>query len=62
MSSLTPAKKKANEKYERDKVDRINFRMPKGKKEQLKLAAEKRNVSVNTLLNMLVDEELKSLN
>ena len=62
MTITTSAQKKASKKYEDEKIDRINLRMPKGKKELLKKAANKKNVSVNTLLNMLVDKELKSLN
>lgn len=45
-----------------EKMDRINFRMPKGKKKILLEYCEKHNTSINSLLNKLVDELLSKNN
>ena len=45
-----------------EKMDRINFRMPKGKKEILLEYCNRHNTSINSLLNKLVDELLSKNN
>lgn len=53
---LTPIQE-SRKKWE-DKMYRINFRITKDKKEKLLDYCEKNNISVNSLLNKLVDYEL----
>ena len=58
----TSAQKKATEKWNKDKVDRIALRVPKGKKELISKCAKKNNESINGMINRLLDEELKNNN
>lgn len=53
--SATDAQKKAIAKYEREKVDRINCRLPKGIKEEI----QKTGASVNAFI---IDAVLEKLN
>lgn len=41
-----------------EKLDRINLTVPKGKKEVIKAAADKRGESVNAFINHAIDERL----
>ncbi len=54
----TQAEDKAIKKYEQEKLDRVLLRMPKGKKEQVRLCAQKHNESVNAYLNRVIDEAI----
>ena len=42
-----------------EKLDRINLTMPKGKKEQVKAAADSLGLSVNAYINVAIDERMK---
>lgn len=42
-----------------EKLDRINLTMPKGKKEQVKAAADSLGLSVNAYINLAIDERMK---
>ena len=55
---VSPAQKKASQKWEAEKTDRILLRLPKGKKIMLENLAGKKSESVNALINRLIDEEL----
>lgn len=44
--------------YNKEKYDRVNLTMPKGKKDLLKTAAAERKMSVNEFINALIDREL----
>jgi len=55
---VSPAQKKASQKWEAEKTDRIVLRLPKGKKLMLENLAEEKSESVNALINRLIDEEL----
>lgn len=55
---VSPAQKKASQKWEAEKTDRILLRLPKGKKLMLENLAEEKSESVNALINRLIDEEL----
>ena len=55
------ARYKYNYKYVKaymSKFDRIEIKVPKGKRELLKSYAEKHSESVNELINRLIDAEL----
>lgn len=45
-------------KYIKEKYDRINLTMKAGKKEEVKKAASKLNMSVNEYINHLIDADL----
>ena len=58
----SPALKKAMAKYDKETMESIRFRLPKGKRDLVKKCAEKNNESVNAMLTRLVDAEInKSL-
>lgn len=42
-----------------EKLDRVNLTMPKGKKEQIKDAADKVGLSVNAFINLAIDEKIE---
>lgn len=56
----TEARKRAHDKYQAEKVDVIYVRVPKGKKEVIQEHANKKGISVNSLINALLDDELKN--
>ena len=47
---LTESQKKANKKYIEEKTDTIYLRVKKGVKEDIKKAADKRNLSVTAII------------
>ena len=55
----TAAEDKAIKKYEHEKIDRVLFRMPKGKKDTLQKHVQKTGESVNSFINRAVDETIK---
>ena len=42
-----------------EKLDRINFTMPKGKKEKVKEYAKKQGLSLNAYINLAIDERME---
>lgn len=44
--------------WQREKVDRVNLTMPKGKKDTLKAHAEAMGESVNAFINRAIDEAM----
>lgn len=59
MAPVSKAQQKAVNKYMKENYDRINFTMPKGKKEVIQTHAAKMGESVNAFLNRAVDETIK---
>lgn len=53
------ALKRAIKKYEKEKIDRIPMRVPKGKKELIQAHAAKRGESVNGFINRAIDETIE---
>lgn len=51
---------RAIKKYEAEKVDRITFRVPKGKKEIIQQFAAEQGESINSFLNRAVDEAMRN--
>lgn len=45
--------------YIKEKYDRINLTVPKGRKEQIKKKAEAAGKSVNEYINSLIDNDIK---
>ena len=56
--AVSKAQQKAVNKYVREKYDRVNITMPKGRKEQIQTAAEARGESVNGFINRLISDAL----
>ena len=48
-------------RYNEKAYDRINFVVPKGEKDRIKAAAEKRGESVNSLINRAVKAEIEKI-
>ncbi len=61
-AKYTEAQKKAIQKHLAEKTDRMDIRMPKGKKEEYKALAERRGKSLNGLILELLENELKNEN
>ena len=52
------AMKRAVKKYDKEKIDRVAMRVPKGKKDIIQEHAEKQGESLNAFLNRAVDETM----
>ena len=52
------AMNRAIQKYDREKIDRIMFRVPKGKKEIIQTHASWQGESLSAFLNRAVDETI----
>ena len=55
---LTEAQKKANNKYF-ERFDDIKIRVPKGKKEEYKLHAQSKGMSLNAYIISLIEADIK---
>lgn len=60
--AISKAQQKAVNKYVREKYDRINITMPKGRKEIIQAASEAAGQSVNAFINEAVQERLEQGN
>ncbi len=56
---VSQAQQRAVNKYVREKYDRINVTMPKGKKEILQAQAARHGMSVNAFINAAIDEKIE---
>lgn len=54
----TPARKAANSKYIKGKLDTITVYLPKGKRQALKDIAEKKDISLNRLIITTLEDAL----
>lgn len=63
MSAMSEAKKRANKKWNdanmKERYDRVQLVLPKGRKAELQAAAEQHGQSVNGFINSLIDEALE---
>ena len=50
---------KYQNKYNKEKYDRITIMVPKGEKERLQAYAQKFNLSLNAYINKIIEGELK---
>lgn len=57
--AVSKAQQKAVNKYMREKYDRINLTVRKGKKDLVKAHAESKGESVNTFINRAIDETME---
>ena len=58
MAPACKAQQKAVAKYMKENYDVFQIRMPKGKKEIIKTAAENQGKSVNGFINEAIDEKI----
>lgn len=63
MSAMSEAKKRANKKWNdanmKERYDRVQLVLPKGRKAELQAVAEQHGQSVNGFINSLIDEALE---
>ena len=57
--AVSKAQQKAVNKYVREKYDRINVNMPKGKKESVQAHAEAQGESLNGFINRAITETME---
>ncbi len=58
MAPASKAQQKAVAKYMKNNYDELKVRMPKGKKDIIKTAAENQGKSVNGFINEAIDEKI----
>lgn len=56
--AISDARRRANEKWQKEKAEDIKFRVPKGKKFLIQEHTKKTGESVNAFLNRAVDEAI----
>ena len=59
MSPASKAQQKAVNKYMKNKYDRVNLVMPKGKKDIIQAHAAQQGESVNAYINRAIDEAMQ---
>ena len=60
MAPASKAQQRAVAKYIKNNYDEIKVRMPKGKKEQIRTAAESAGKSLNSYINEAIDEKMQT--
>ena len=58
-SKISKAQQKAVAKYMKENYDNYQIRMPKGKKDKIKVHAESKGESLNGFINRAIDETIK---
>ena len=58
MAPASKAQQKAVAKYMKNNYDELKVRMPKGKKDIIKTAAENQGKSINGFINEAIDEKI----
>ena len=61
IMKASEAQKQASKKWEDENVESVRFRVPKGKRKLIQDCAAKNNESMNSMLNRLVDSEIKKV-
>ncbi len=59
MAPASKAQQKAVAKYENANYDKILIRMPKGKKDIIKVHTDKKGESINGFINRAIDETIE---
>ena len=59
IAPASKAQQKAVNKYMREKYDRVNLTMPKGKKERITEHVKKQDESLNGFINRAIDETME---
>ena len=60
MAPASKAQQRAVAKYMKNNYDEIKVRMPKGKKEQIRTAAESAGKSLNSYINEAIEEKMQT--
>lgn len=61
MSPISEAQKKATMKYMKNNYDRLEIKVPKGRKEAIQAAAQAQNESLNSFVTTAIDERMARL-
>ena len=56
---ISETRKRANDKYLKEKVEEFKVRVPKGKKDEIKAHAEAQGESTNAFINRAIDETME---
>ena len=56
---ISEARKRANDKYLKEKVEEFKVRVPKGKKDEIKAHAEAQGESTNAFINRAIDQTME---
>ena len=56
---ISEARKRANDKYLKEKVEEFKVRVPKGKNDVIKAHAEAQGDSTNAFINRAIDETME---
>ena len=56
--AVSKAQQKAVNKYVREKYDRINVTMPKGRKAEIQTFAAQQGLSINAYINVAITEKM----
>lgn len=56
---ISEDRKRANDKYLKEKVEEFKVRVPKGKKDEIKAHAEAQGESTNAFINRAIDETME---
>lgn len=57
--ALTEAQKRANAKYNAKAYDRVELKVKKGRKDEIKAHADNKGESLNGFINRAIDETMK---
>lgn len=58
---VSEAQKKATAKYEQQNYDKVLLRLEKGRKDEIKTAAEKQGQSLNGFIVSAIDEKIERI-
>ena len=58
-TGYTDRQNKATQKYIKENLEQISFRVPKGKKDEYKEFAESRGLSLTALIVQLIEREMQ---
>ena len=61
MSPASKAQQKAVNKYMKNNYDRVNLTLPKGRKEEIIVCAQKHDESLNGFISAAIDERMARL-
>lgn len=60
MMSVSKAQQKATAKYVKNSYDRLEIKVPKGKKAEIQAFADKQGKSINGFVNEAIDEKMRA--
>ncbi len=57
--SVSEARRRANDKWDKENTERVQLKMPKGYGEIIRAQAEKHNLSKTKYIKKLIDDDVK---